>query len=445
MPIGPPFAPIVLAGNTPAGADPARYSLSNAERLTRNTPRIGCHTSQRKSPGRKSYTYRSHQPPRRTQTPTLHHLPWDTEPIKQPAAMQHSANPPSPSSQPPNPTTIRPKITPIPHLRTIPKTPPPDHAPLHPLLPLLRTSTDSSTLPFSHPMPSDPTEPPTRLRIWQQNLNTSLIAQSSLLNGPHASKWDIIVIQEPYINFLRNTSASQRWHMLYPTHHYTHPLQCTHVVTLINSTIDTNAWKQIPYPSSDVILLQIASPASKCTIFNIYNDCNSQDTLTSLDTFLASNMATICPTPNDHVLWMGDFNRHHPMWEEPWNRHLINYAAAQPLIDLITTYEMVQLLPAAIPTLQSVSTGNWTRPDNVFGTEPTLNAIISCCTEPALRGPKTDHVPIHLTLDLTAPRMNSEPRRNWHEVDWDKFNEHLNSLLSMTPPHQKKPYGYRLL
>jgi hypothetical protein len=62
------------------------------------------------------------------------------------------------------------------------------------------------------------------------------------------------------------------------------------------------------------------------------------------------------------MLWMGDFNRHHPLWEAPRNRHLFNYEAASPLIDLIANYNMIQLLPCGTPTLQSSSTGNWTRP-----------------------------------------------------------------------------------
>ncbi|KAG1785103.1 uncharacterized protein HD556DRAFT_1199776, partial [Suillus plorans] len=54
------------------------------------------------------------------------------------------------------------------------------------------------------------------LRIWQQNLNGSLIAQLSLLNNPAVADWDILLLQEPHINFLRNTSANHHWHVLYP-------------------------------------------------------------------------------------------------------------------------------------------------------------------------------------------------------------------------------------
>ncbi|KIK38821.1 hypothetical protein CY34DRAFT_40840, partial [Suillus luteus UH-Slu-Lm8-n1] len=59
-------------------------------------------------------------------------------------------------------------------------------------------------------------EPIVRLHIWQQNLNNSMVAQASLLNSPSISKWDIILIQEPHINFLRNTSTNHHWHVIYP-------------------------------------------------------------------------------------------------------------------------------------------------------------------------------------------------------------------------------------
>ncbi|KIK37495.1 hypothetical protein CY34DRAFT_92648, partial [Suillus luteus UH-Slu-Lm8-n1] len=53
-----------------------------------------------------------------------------------------------------------------------------------------------------------PPPSPARLRIWQQNLNASMAAQEALLNSSVANHWDIIVIQEPYLNFLRNTRAN---------------------------------------------------------------------------------------------------------------------------------------------------------------------------------------------------------------------------------------------
>jgi exonuclease III len=261
-----------------------------------------------------------------------------------------------------------------------------------------------------------------------------MAVQEALLNSPIANHWDIIVIQEPYLNFLCNTRANHKWHVLYPTQHYTHPQKRSRAITLINAKLDTNSWSQIEFPSSDVVALQVISNIGKYVIFNIYNACENQDTITALNTFLEENSATIRPTDNDQMIWMGDFNRHHPLWEDIRNRHLFNYNTSQPLIDTIADYGMIQLLPQGTPTLQSLSTGNWTCPDNVFGTERILDTIISCKTAPEARGPKTDHIPIQLILDTSVPTTPEEPRRNWKDIEWDEFNKTLSNLLSLHPP-----------
>ncbi|KIJ11402.1 hypothetical protein PAXINDRAFT_27822, partial [Paxillus involutus ATCC 200175] len=56
----------------------------------------------------------------------------------------------------------------------------------------------------------------TQLRIWQQNLNTSRIVQLSLLNSRVAKDWDIVALQEPYINPMKNTTSTRRFHVVYP-------------------------------------------------------------------------------------------------------------------------------------------------------------------------------------------------------------------------------------
>lgn len=41
---------------------------------------------------------------------------------------------------------------------------------------------------------------------------------------------------------------------------------------------------------------------------------------------------------NEQFIWLGDFNRHHPIWDEERNAHLFTRGAldaAQPLLDLI--------------------------------------------------------------------------------------------------------------
>ena len=53
-----------------------------------------------------------------------------------------------------------------------------------------------------------------------------------------------------------------------------------------------------------------------CTVINVYNDNNHDDTIEELEQYLATNIAVLCPTEEDHMMWLGDFNRHHPLWDE---------------------------------------------------------------------------------------------------------------------------------
>ncbi|KAG1775002.1 hypothetical protein EV702DRAFT_922318, partial [Suillus placidus] len=102
-------------------------------------------------------------------------------------------------------------------------------------------------------------------------------------NGPTAQRWDILAFQEACEDRLRNTKSNRQWHTLYPTQHFTHPEQKTRAITLISTSLNTNDWQQISFPSSDVVVVQFSGPFGKCTLFNIYNDSKKQDTIHTLE------------------------------------------------------------------------------------------------------------------------------------------------------------------
>ncbi|KAG2335917.1 hypothetical protein BDR05DRAFT_897481, partial [Suillus weaverae] len=132
----------------------------------------------------------------------------------------------------------------------------------------------SAAPPLTHLFMSNHTlNPPASLCVWQQNLNASMVAQASLLNiSMLTNDWDIIVIQEPHINFLCNTCTNHHWHVLYPLEHLTNPQRRSRAITLVNTSLNTNHWKQIPFLSSDIVITQLTGPYGCCSIFNIYND-----------------------------------------------------------------------------------------------------------------------------------------------------------------------------
>ncbi|KIK37438.1 hypothetical protein CY34DRAFT_92743 [Suillus luteus UH-Slu-Lm8-n1] len=99
-----------------------------------------------------------------------------------------------------------------------------------------------------------------RPSIWQENLNKSGTAQHCILSGPFTAKdYDIVVIQEPVIDFLGNTRATPDWNIIYPTQRFTNQ-ECSRAVTLINKHINTSNWRHLPFPSFDVVITQLNSP-----------------------------------------------------------------------------------------------------------------------------------------------------------------------------------------
>jgi len=299
--------------------------------------------------------------------------------------------------------------------------------------------TITTEIPPSHSsMNSRTNTNPTSLRIWQENLNKSATAQHCILSGPFTAKeWDVIAIQEPVIDDLGNTKATPDWNVIYPSYKYTHQSR-TRAVTLVHKRINTNNWRQIPFPSADVVIVQITGIYGHVTIINIYDDSKIRNVIPLLTTFLSRELPTVRPTPTAHMIWLGDFNAHHYMWEEERNAHLCDpveaQETAQQLIDLMATHNMQLALPKDLPMLQSSSTGNWTRLDNVFCTAHTIDVISQCDTKPRRRPPCTDHVPILIRLDIEVPQTDQATTRNFRETDWKSFREKLAEHLNDIPP-----------
>ena len=159
-------------------------------------------------------------------------------------------------------------------------------------------------------------------------------------------------------------------------------------------------------------------------MLNVYNDRTHNRTLEELSRFLMQNATKVHPSQDDHMFWLGDFNRHHPMWDEEQNSHLFTTSvlnSAQKLLDLLADFSMVQALPKDIPMLQSSSSGNWTRPDNIFCTDHSEEILVLCTTDPGQRGPKMDHVPILTELDLAVPLAPNTEMWNYRAVNWKEF------------------------
>ena len=276
------------------------------------------------------------------------------------------------------------------------------------------------------------------LKIWQHNINKSRACQHDLISSGKLTKWeiDIVALQEPAINGFGQTVASKDWKTIYPSGHKSNP-EKTRSVILIRDNLLTDGWEQIDFPSGDVMAIRIKGSWGKLTIFNIYNDCNHDDTLDLLKRYHRERYRELLGNTEmqnkHHLVWIGDFNMHHPCWDTMGNNSLFTTEAlekAETLIQIVAEVGLELALPAGTPTHEHNVTKRWSRLDQVFVTEHTLEAMTQCEALPAEQGLNTDHFPIisniNVNVDLTPKREIS----NFRDVDWKKFQEVLEGKMS---------------
>src|SRR6266481_5154153 len=130
------------------------------------------------------------------------------------------------------------------------------------------------------------TDNPHLLSIWQQNINKSSASQHDLISSGKLleDNINIIALQEPSINFLGKTIATKDWIAIYPTTHNVNPAKSRSIL-LLKASLCTDNWTQIDFPSSDVTAVQLTGEWGKLSIFNIYNDCDHNNTITTLTKF----------------------------------------------------------------------------------------------------------------------------------------------------------------
>ncbi|GBE90126.1 hypothetical protein SCP_1801500 [Sparassis crispa] len=121
------------------------------------------------------------------------------------------------------------------------------------------------------------------LRILQLNLNKSLIAQSAFINSFSTSDFDIILLQESYLDPRTSlTRATSHWIVVYPHTHYTEASGRTRSVIFISKRISGETWSQIKVDSPDITAISLRTASGPLHIFNIYNDQRHQDSINLL-------------------------------------------------------------------------------------------------------------------------------------------------------------------
>ena len=198
------------------------------------------------------------------------------------------------------------------------------------------------------PMSSTITSIPNHLRIWQQNINKSRVAQEDLINSDVYKNYNLMLLQEPFIDSYGNTKATKDWWVTYPSHHLT----TDHPVCSVITNLDTNSWVQHSIPGSkDLTAIQFKGNTGTINVYNIYS-CHNDNTMEALDLHMWHQPASSVNAPSRYMLWCGDFNWHHPLWDEEHNHHLFMAAAlwaADGLLEKVLAYRMLMILPKVPP------------------------------------------------------------------------------------------------
>ena len=280
----------------------------------------------------------------------------------------------------------------------------------------------------------------TTIRIFQINLNKSEKAHLELINNKVSQLYDIMLIQEPYTTtFAIRTPNNFR--PVFPTNRIEGEEKVRSVIW-VNKRLDTKNWVTIDITNTkDITAIQIKGEYGKITIYNIYNDCTHSRNETILNNHISNHEnRALLEGEDSHVIWAGDFNRHHPLWDEDKNDHLFTAQAlrnAEGIINMLAEHDMVMTLPKGVPTLQHMRSKRYSRLDNFFCTASLQPFVTSCEVKPQERPTSTDHFPIVTHIDLPQTRILPDPSYNFRTADWEEFRKSLKTKIDQLPPPQQ--------
>ena len=246
------------------------------------------------------------------------------------------------------------------------------------------------------------------LRILQYNVRREQnTVMAALLNDRRMKEVDIIAIQEPWHNSRNNSSYNSSTSEFYLAYR---EKEGTRVCFYINKRIDINSW-QVTHETEDLSTLKLESRESSngeqntiTHIHNIYSPSpssyNSQSNSRSL-----TEVQKKLRKPGEHII-LGDFNLHHPQWNNP-GRHTYHQAADE-LLNITMAENMKLLLPSG--SITWAARGFESAIDLIFATKKMSETLRSCTVRQDLQH-GSDHIPILSEFELETEKVIEKRRR----------------------------------
>jgi hypothetical protein len=245
------------------------------------------------------------------------------------------------------------------------------------------------------------------LKVLQYNVQKSKDGVMVPLLDSRKASYDVIAIQEPWLNPNVNTTYCPRGSQ----YNLVFPLQGrARTCLLVHKRIPISTWSAGQEPDYCWIRLELES--GPITIHNIYSEIPESYETTIWNTPIPQVLAAI-QDPGRHLI-VGDFNLHHPFWGGPAVRR--GHAGAEPILQLLRTGQLDLLTCPGTKTREKHNQEPSTL-DLALST-PNLTLWVTSCKVVDITG--SDHWPVETTIQTTSlARTGLEQRRNFKKTDVD--------------------------
>ena len=111
---------------------------------------------------------------------------------------------------------------------------------------------------------------PSKLRIWQQNGHKANMPQEYIRTTAKPEDWDVIALQEPWLDSFNNSRANSYWRVIYLVNHLVDNQDYTCSILLVNTNISSDCYTVFSIQHSDITVIQFKGDYGNLSIFNIY-------------------------------------------------------------------------------------------------------------------------------------------------------------------------------
>lgn len=269
------------------------------------------------------------------------------------------------------------------------------------------------------------------LRILQYNIRHEMGTMTALLTDRAVQDIDILAIQEPSYNSHNRSSYNPGFSSFHLAHRTEADIR---TYFYINKRINPDVW-EVEHPSRDICTLIIKPEESETPqglglihIHNVYNP--SPSLVTDQNPSSLALVEVALERPGEHIL-LGDFNLHHPSWNNPGR--FSYHREADELITMTLNKEMESALPNGAVTWRARKAESAI--DLIFVTPGVKETMLSCQVRPELQH-GSDHLPVYTEFELTVEEPVPIQRRAWKTAkseDVKRGAQALNLTLSLNP------------